>query len=242
MAKFYIDAGHGGSDPGAVGGNWLKESAVNLAVAKHLKAELIRNGHTVKMSRETDVYKTLKQRTDEANEWGADFVVSLHCNSATTTTAQGTETFVYKTSGSAPKLAGCVQLQMVKAFGTKNRYVKEKNLAMVRDTKAPAILCEMAFISNASDRAKLTGEANQKKWAVVICKGICDYLNIKYKGESVVALVKNDNTPDGYAKDAIAWAVSKGILKGDGYGNYMLHKNVTRQDMLVFLYRAMNSK
>lgn len=238
MAKIYIDPGHGGKDPGAVGANGLKESAVTLSVAKFLKAELTRQGHIVKMSRETDVYKTLKKRTNEANAWGAALVISLHCNSATNTTAQGTEMLVFRMNGAAEQLAACVQSQMVKAFKTKNRYVKPRNLAMVRDTRATAILCEMAFISNASDRAKLTGEANQKKWAVAICKGVCDYLNVKYKGEITVS--KKENTPDAYAKEAIEWALSKGILKGDTNGNYKLHSNITRQDMLVFLYRALN--
>ena len=50
---------------------------------------------------------------------------------------------------------------------------------------------------------------------------------------------KVDNTPDKYAKEAVEWAVKKGILKGDENGNYKLHENVTRQDMLVFLHRAM---
>jgi N-acetylmuramoyl-L-alanine amidase CwlA len=50
---------------------------------------------------------------------------------------------------------------------------------------------------------------------------------------------KKDNTPDTYAKEAIDWAVKKGILVGSN-GDYKLHSNVTRQDVLVFLYRALN--
>ena len=48
-----------------------------------------------------------------------------------------------------------------------------------------------------------------------------------------------DNTPDAYAKEAVDWAIKNGILKGNDKGDYMLHSNVTRQDMLVFLYRAL---
>jgi hypothetical protein len=48
-----------------------------------------------------------------------------------------------------------------------------------------------------------------------------------------------DNTPDAYAKEAVEWAKKEGILLGDENGNYMLHSNITRQDMLVFLHRAL---
>lgn len=54
--------------------------------------------------------------------------------------------------------------------------------------------------------------------------------------------VKKDNTPDKYAKGPIDWAVKEGLLKGDENGNYKLHDNITRQDMLVFLYRYDQSK
>jgi N-acetyl-anhydromuramyl-L-alanine amidase AmpD len=57
--------------------------------------------------------------------------------------------------------------------------------------------------------------------------------------EEVKPMVELDNKPDEYAKEAIEWAISQKILKGTEDGNYKLHSNITRQDMLVFLHRAM---
>ena len=57
-----------------------------------------------------------------------------------------------------------------------------------------------------------------------------------FKGDQTM---QKDNTPDKYAKEAVEWAVKEGILNGDQNGNYMLHSNVTRQDLLVFLHNAL---
>ena len=71
-------------------------------------------------------------------------------------------------------------------------------------------------------------------------RDIAAWSNFKKKLiEEEKPMVKVDNTPDAYAKDAIAWAIGAGILKGTEAGDYKLHSPVTRQDMLVFLYRAM---
>lgn len=233
MVKIYVDAGHGGKDVGAVGIGNVHEADINLTVCKYLQEELKRQGIEVKMCRTTDVYKDLKSRTSEANKWGADIVCSVHCNAFEDASANGTEVFCYKKGGKGEKIATYVQNELLSVLGTKSRGVKEGNLAMVRDTIAPAILCELGFITNKTDCAKIT--ANEKNCAIAICKGICTYLGIKYKGETKV---KVDNTPDKYAKEAVDWAVKEGILKGDENGNYKLHENVTRQDMLVFLHRA----
>lgn len=234
MTKIYIDAGHGGTDPGAVGFG-AKEAAVNLAVAECLQTELTRQGVSVKMSRTTDATKSLTARCSEANTWGADIVVSIHCNAYTDASASGTETWIYKKGGKAEKIAKKVQPNLVSAFGTKNRGVKEGNLAMVRDTKAPAILCELAFLANKADNAKLVSAAYQKKAAVAICKGVCSYLGISYKEESMA--YKDEKSIPAWAKDAVKEVTEKGLMKGDDAGNFRPNDPVTRAELAVVLAR-----
>lgn len=228
--KVYVDAGHGGTDPGAIGINGVKESTITLAVAKYLQTELKRQGITVKMSREKDTAKALATRCNEANKFGANIVVSIHCNAHPKADANGTETFIYKKGGNAEKIANKVQPNLVSTLGTTNRDVKEGNLAMVRDTKAPAILCELAFITNKNDCAKLTQATHQKKCAVAICKGICSYLGISYKGEAIVSVVTNDYSKHWGAK-AIQKMVDTKIMVGDGNGTFRPNDKITRAEV-----------
>ena len=78
MAKIFIDAGHGGTDPGAVG-NGLQEKVLTLTIAKKIES-LLKNYEnvSVKMSRTSDTTLSLSQRTDAANAWGSDFFLSVH--------------------------------------------------------------------------------------------------------------------------------------------------------------------
>src|SRR5690625_4888744 len=92
MVKLYLDVGHGGNDPGA-GGNGLKEKDLTLSISKKINSLLGEyDGVTVKMSRSTDKTLSLKQRTDEANSWGADLLLSIHINAGGGT---GFESFIY---------------------------------------------------------------------------------------------------------------------------------------------------
>ncbi len=170
-----IDAGHAGSDGGADGG----ESIINLAVAKLVKQECERQGFTVLMTRDDNYFVSLDQRCVIANEAKADIFVSIHCNSATSSSASGTEVFYY--SGTKSKnLANYVYNYMVDFVPTVERGVKYGNHQVTRETDMPAILCELAFLSNADDYAKLHDEECQKNWAEAICRGICKYYGIDY--------------------------------------------------------------
>src|SRR5690554_1150655 len=100
MARIFIDPGHGAHDPGAVGAN-SKEKDNVLKVAKELKKELESRGHTVKLSRSTDIFLSLGQRARMANNWKADIFISLHNNSAASSSATGFETFIYNGSTSS---------------------------------------------------------------------------------------------------------------------------------------------
>ena len=236
MAKVYVDAGHGGKDVGAIGIGNVHEADINLNVCKHLQTELQRQGIEVKMCRTTDVFKDLKARTSEANKWGADIVCSVHCNAFKDVTANGTEVFCYKMGGNGEKIATYVQNELLSVLGTKSRGVKEGNLAMVRDTNAPAILCELGFITNASDCSKI--RANEKNCAIAICKGICKYLGITYKGETKVT---NDYSKH-WAKKAIEYCIEKKYMVGDGKGKFRPNDKLTRGEMAQILYNLDHNK
>ncbi len=243
MAKVYVDPGHGGSDPGAIGISNIEEEDITLPVANFLKTDLERHGISVKMSRTGDISKTVNVRVKEANNWGADIFCSIHCNSFKEESANGTETLIYAKGGNAEKIAKKVQSNLVATLKTGDRGIKERpDLGVLRGTKAPAFLSEIAFISNKGDKAKVDEAAEQKAVAVAICKGICSHLGIAYKKEETKVATKKDNTPAEWAKDAVNWAVKEGLLKGDENGDYKLHENITVERFLVFLYRYDQSK
>src|SRR3954465_10561151 len=102
VKKIFLDAGHGGKDNGA-SGNGLKEKDLTLAITLLTRDYLQKyEGVDIKLSRSADTYPTLKQRTDAANAWGADLLVSIHINSAPTV-ADGFETFTYTKTDAATK-------------------------------------------------------------------------------------------------------------------------------------------
>ena len=180
MKKVYIDLGHGGNDSGAVGVNNVLEKNIVLQVGKKVEDKLKKCGIEVKLSRTDDTFKTLEYRSSDANKWGADCFVSLHCNSFNKS-AKGLETYCYKFK--YRKLADCLQDEMVKAkLYTLNRGVKEGNYHVIRETTMSAALIELGFIDNQEDIKLLLNK--QDEFAIAITKGICKFLGIEYKEES----------------------------------------------------------
>lgn len=174
MAKIFIDVGHGGHDPGALGRH-SKEKDNVLKVALRMKTLLESNGHTVRLSRSTDVYLTLSERSRLANAWGADYFISLH-NNAATSNATGFETFVYNglVSGKSIGLQNAIHNAIIKDIGIRDRGKKRANFAVLRLSKMPAALIEYAFISNSNDERILINEV--EKLAQLTVKGIVDYV------------------------------------------------------------------
>lgn len=169
--KVFIDPGHGGNDSGAVG-NGLRECDINLAVSKRVQYHLQRQGIEIMMSRESDTSVSLDQRTNMANKWGADALVSIHCNSATPA-AYGVETYCYQFQ--YRKLADAVHgkiLEDTSLYYT-NRGVKAADFHMLRESYMSAALVEMAFISNSRDAQLLVNK--QEGFAIAISKGILAY-------------------------------------------------------------------
>ena len=182
--KIFVDPGHGGHDPGAIGSK-SKEAENVLKVALALEKKLKAQGHEVKLSRRIDTYLTLTQRANLANAWGADVFMSLHDNSAVNKTATGFETFIFNgnISGETIKLQQHIHKAIATGMGLRDRGMKRANFAVVRETNMPALLIEYGFISNLEDE-KIIAFAIEKQ-AQLTLEGINSYLGITVKPVSL---------------------------------------------------------
>jgi len=169
-----IDAGHGGSDWGASSGTRReKDDNLNLAlaVAQRLQTEKQR----VILTRSSDVFVPLEERSEIANRNNADIFVSLHRNASVSPAANGVETFV---KPNAPPInisyAQNVQNAIVSVGVQSNRGVKQENFAVLRNTQAPAMLVELGFITNERDNELF--DQNFNAYADAIVRGILESL------------------------------------------------------------------
>ena len=183
--KIVIDAGHGGTDPGGVG-TGMQEKNIVLDVSKRFKALLDADTADTKgggkwtslMTRSTDVFVSLAGRSAYSNNQGADRFMSIHSNAFSNTTANGTETFSYSEGGTASALRNLVQAEMIAAWKLTNRGNKTGNYAVLRETAAPAVLHELAFITNATDAAKLGSATERQKAAEAHLRALQRHYNI----------------------------------------------------------------
>lgn len=181
--RIFIDPGHGGHDPGAVGYG-LREKDLTLAIAKKMRDMLSQYSNVVvKLSREDDRYLSLSQRAKMANDWGADIFISIHINSATNKSAFGFETFIWNGGVSSATIANqnVIHSEIIKATGWRDRGKKRANFAVLRQTKMPGLLTENGFISNASDAAKLKQDSFLDKIAQGHVNGLVKALGLKPK-------------------------------------------------------------
>ncbi|MEK5444538.1 cell wall-binding repeat-containing protein [Fredinandcohnia sp. FSL W7-1320] len=171
-----VDAGHGGTDPGAIG-NGLKESDIVLDISRRLQPKLEAAGVNVVMTRATNKYITLDDRVKAANDIGANAFISIHNNAYSDGSANGTETYWNDTyAGQESKeLATEIQKELVKQLGTRDRGVKEGNFKVIRETTMVSVLVEVAFITNQNDAQKLASAAYREKATNAIYQGILNY-------------------------------------------------------------------
>ncbi len=175
-----IDAGHGGSDPGASYGG-VYEKDLNLDIAKRLNTLLKSKNIKTYMTREDDSFVGLYERAYIANELNATLFISIH-NNAFHSKFKGTETLYYpsRTNSSGftgKRFAQLIQKEMVSDLGTYDRGIVERpNLVVLKATKMPAALAEVAFLTNSGDLAKLKSEAFRQKAAQAICDAIVQSL------------------------------------------------------------------
>jgi N-acetylmuramoyl-L-alanine amidase len=173
--KVAIDAGHGGHDPGAGGPTGLDEAPTVLKICHYICDLLaIRSGLELKMTRMTEDYITLEDRCEIANNWGADYFISVHCNS-NGPEAVGIET-LYK-SEKGLDVAIPIQNALVLATGDRDRGVKKRDdLYVLNGTNMPAVLVEVGFISHPKTEELLKRDEYKLLLADSIAKGFVNYL------------------------------------------------------------------
>ena len=180
MTKVFINPGHmPGVDPGAVNEIHGETEADVVAEIGELVAEYLTKAgcecqvlQSDNLDGESPEYPNICRT---ANQWTADLFVSIHCNAAANEQAKGTEVLIYNKWSRAEDLAECIQKQIIDSLGTVDRGVKvNQHLAVLRETVMPAVLVEVAFISNEDDVQLLIN--NQDDIARAIARGVTDYL------------------------------------------------------------------
>ncbi|MER7471958.1 N-acetylmuramoyl-L-alanine amidase [Micromonospora sp. NPDC000018] len=180
IPRVYIDPGHGGTDPGAIG-NGLQEKALTLAIALQTRSILLSNWSVdVRMSRTSDVTRSLTYRTDDANAWGADLFVSVHINSGGGT---GFESYRYPTTDTATvNLHNALHSQVLSGMrsigAVADRGKRTANFHVLRETTMPAVLTENLFIDTVADANLLKRADFITATARGHARGIAQYLGL----------------------------------------------------------------
>jgi N-acetylmuramoyl-L-alanine amidase len=171
-----LDAGHGGSDQGTAYEEYL-EKDINLAVTLKVEEQLELHGARVILTRSEDEHVGLKERTTLANQYEADLFVSLHCNFyEKDDTISGLECYYYNDASTGKAYAEGI-FQVVSDRGNVvMRDVKPEDYYVLRNTNAPAVLVEMGYLSNQSDRLNLLSESYQETLAEDLAQGILESL------------------------------------------------------------------
>ena len=178
--KVFINPGHapgGHPDPGAVNSkSGLRECDVALAVGQSAESCLNAAGVETELLQSDSLYEIC----EAANASDADIFVSIHCNAAEAEEANGTETWACAGSYRGSMLASCIQNQIVNALDTTDRGVKTatpgvNGLYVLTHTNMPAVLVELAFITNDKDCRMLIDQ--QDELARAIARGVTDYIS-----------------------------------------------------------------
>lgn len=175
MLKLFLDPGHGGADSGAVG-NGLREKDLTLDIALRIRDLLINNYNdvVVRMSRTTDIARSLAERTNDANAWGANYYLSIHINSFNGT-ASGYEDYIHDSLSDTSLTAqyrNILHEEVIKVNGLFDRGKKKANFHVLRESNMPAMLSENGFIDNVSDAEKL----KDPNWRQRVAQGHVDGL------------------------------------------------------------------
>ena len=173
-----IDPGHGGPDPGAIGINGIRETDVVLEVSKILKKLLWDKGVEVKLTRKNEIDLDLPPRVSFANKTDADIFVSIHANASRgkRRDINGLETFYFR-GWRGRLLAKKIQKQILRVSpGSPDRGVKQGRFYVIKNTRMPAVLVEIGFLTGRLDARRLEKATHRKRLAYAIAKGILEYL------------------------------------------------------------------
>lgn len=198
--KIMLDPGHGGQDPGAktCDGRFV-EKQLTLDLAIRLRQKLRDLGYAVGMTRTSDKFIKLEDRTEIANRQNVDLFVSLHFNATGTASVNGVETFCFTPRGQPsssrgeveesdkvgsvanrfdrwnPQLAYAVQTRLVRELKADDRGLKRARFTVLKELDCPGILIEGGFLSNPADASSLATAAYRERLATAIANGIVAY-------------------------------------------------------------------
>lgn len=193
--KVFIGVGHGGSDPGACA-NGLKEANLNLAISLACQDELARHGVLVKMSRKKDEKDPLSEEIRECNAFNPDLAVEIHNNAGG---GDGCEVYHSINGGTGKTLAKNILAEVVK-IGQNSRGAKTRKgssggdyYGWIRNTKAPAVIVECAFVDNKTDIKIIDTKDEQIAFGVAIARGVLKTLGVAYKEPEKEAPVEKED-------------------------------------------------
>ncbi len=170
--RVIIDAGHGGKDRGAVWGG-VRESDLNLKVARRVETSLKSRGYPVTMIRRSDVFVDLRRRSEISNRYRNCIFISIHFNATSHTGVRGAETFYVGKRGRF--LAKTIQSHLVNTLKVRDRGYKFKRFSVLNDTLCPAVLVECGFISNSYERSRCNSSGYQAAVARSIVSAVEGY-------------------------------------------------------------------
>lgn len=185
--KITLDPGHGGNDSGAVGPTGTYEKVPTLRIGLNVAEMLKQSGAKVYITRKTDTdvapqpatdVEELQARVDVGNKTNSDIFVSIHLDSFTSPSAQGTTGYYYVNgSSNSERLATYIKEGVIEQIGTYDRGTKTSNFYVVKHTAMPATLLEVAFISNPQEEAILKSDEGVKNISQGIFNGIVRYFS-----------------------------------------------------------------
>ena len=183
----YLDAGHGGTDPGALYKN-IYEKDINLKIVYKLKEILEKKGAKVLLTRYGDYdlavpnainrkRSDLSRRANIIDESMCDLYISIHLNAETSSTWNGAQVFYDDVNENNEKLAKLIQEEFKKNTNTKRKYKQTNELYMYKRIERVGVLVEAGFISNPNERYNLKQEWYQEKIANIITNGILKFFS-----------------------------------------------------------------
>lgn len=177
--KIVIDAGHGGTEIGAVGCLGHKEKVLNLEVAHRLKRLLELHHYDVYMTRQKDEFISLQRRVDYAKDKDALIFISIHLNAVpiSSNPALNTGTIVFYFNPVAKNLASELANEVSKELDTHNNGASQASFAVIRPTEYIGVLVELAYLCNPKDVPVYKSKFFVYKSAVGIYKGLVSYIH-----------------------------------------------------------------
>lgn len=174
-----IDPGHGGHDPGAIGPSGLREKDVNLRIAKRLKEKLLSEGkrfgiQEVHLTRSTDRFIPLEERTAIAKKKNADLFISIHCNAAKDRRAHGVETYILSFTNDESSLAVAARENATTTQGMSNlKSIVQKYLmsSKIEESKKFAGYVQDGMITNISSKYSDVKNKGVKKAPFIVLIG-----------------------------------------------------------------------